>query len=161
VPEPTRTLVAQRSAAERLSYQNLIARMGGRAEPPPLPAIASVPSTVVAPAPGTPAPGTPAPGTPAPGTPASGSSGPFTVGSIPNGVQAAAPVPAEAGTPIPLARPEVVAAASPQPAAEAAPSTEVPTVASEPPVAPAGASYYQSLFNSGIWSATTSTIPAP
>jgi murein L,D-transpeptidase YafK len=145
VPEPTRTLVAQRSAAERLSYQNLIARMGGRAEPPPMPAIASVPSTVV---------------TPAPGAPAPSESGPFVVGSIPP-TAPAAPAPAASGAPMPLSRPDAVAATTPVTASPAPlpPSTEVPTVSAETPATPAAPGYYQSLFNSGIWNATT--IPPP
>ncbi|MCC6982422.1 MAG: transcriptional regulator [Bauldia sp.] len=137
VPEPTRTLVAQRSAAERLTYQNLIARMGGRAEPPPPPAIASAlpPAT----------------------TPAPGASGPFVVGAAPT------PAPSAGAAPMPLSRPEVVAATAPVPPAPApiAASTAVPTVSVEAPVTPAASSYYESLFTSGIWSATTSTVPPP
>ena len=134
VPEPTRTLVAQRSAAERLSYQNLIARMGGRAEPPPLPAIATAPATL-APA-------------------ATQAGGPVVVGSIPP----PAPPGATAGAPMPLSRPEAVAAAAPGPAPAGA-STAVPTVALEPSPTPAASSAYQSLFASGIWGAAPMTPP--
>ncbi len=137
VPEPTRTLVAQRSAAERLSYQNLITRMGATAAPPPVPGIATAPAT------------------PVPADPA-------LVASIQP--SAAPPLPA-GGAPIALSRPAPPVASAPvsTPAAPASvASTEVPTVAAEAPAYSVPTSLYESLFTSGIWGAgTATTTPAP
>jgi murein L,D-transpeptidase YafK len=139
VAEPTRTLVARLSAAERLTYQNLIGRMGGQAAPvavaaatPSTPPVAGVAGVTTATAPPPTQPGAPLPL------------------SRPDTVTVASTQPAT--TPVPVAT-----STTPAPS-----STEVPTVESGAGSATSiPASFYESLFASNLWASSPSAPPAP